>query len=164
MQKYSLEIENWGTWELERDFASFDRAKTYGLDRFPQSEWRIIERTTGEIQYHHESLPALEVIAQQESSRFANEVRWRNNFAQRQVINEVASRQRTAQAERAESRRNRLRGFHFVGEPPPIVRRGVGIEDGNLRAARIAHFADLFLHGEDRPDINEKVNWKTEGF
>lgn len=162
MEKYSLEIENWGDWTLERDFSSFDRAKRHGIEKFPQNDWRIYDRVTRQIVYQHSPL---EEVARQETRRFAETERWRQVYAdraadavvarqQRERMAEVAARQR----ERDQARRSRLRGFNFVGPEPAILSRRSVMEELFLRD----------LEAWDRPkkrssDIDH-VNWLKEGF
>lgn len=162
MQKFSLEIENWGSWELEKDFASLDRAKRYGVDRFPQNEWRIFDRIAGAVVYTHDPSAVIQQEATQEVERFRATERWRQVFADRAAAEvlerqnrerllEVASRQRTRQRNTEQERRERLRGFNFVGSRPRVL------DTWN---------ADDFLESiNPRNDhLEERVNWKLEGF
>lgn len=169
MEKYSLEVSNWGDWELEKDFASIPVAIRYARDRFSQNEWRVIDRRTGEVVHSHDSNAEIETTARAEVARFQNTERWRTIFAeraasavvasqQRERMAEVAARQRARQREQEQARRERLRGFNFVGATPEI-----------LRAPRFPQWEDDMLDllpSEDRPRRGqfEHVNWLKEGF
>lgn len=168
MQKYSLELAEWGEWKLERDFSSFDRAKEHGLQNFPQNEWRIFDRVAGAIIYQHDPFAEIETQAKEEVRRFAETERWRTFFAERAArdvierqnrerMREVAARQRRQQQrqrEQEDQRRNRLRGFNFVGETPPVLNRRYEYALPDLED-------DLF---ERSNPLDEKVNWMLEGF
>lgn len=163
MQKYSLELENWGNWQLEKDFASLDRAKRYGLDRFPQNEWRVIDRHTGGVVYQHDPTAAMQQDAELESRRFQQTERWRQIFADRAAADvverqnrerllEVAARQRSRQRSMDEERRRRLRGFNFVGSRPRV-----------LEQWDIEEFLES-VQARRRDELEDKVNWRLEGF
>lgn len=175
MEKYSLEVLNWGTWELEKDFSSLDRAKRYGHERFAQNEWRVHDRVAGYIVYSYDPAAALETVAREEVHRFAENERWRQIFAeraaaavqarqQRERMAEVAARQR--QQARDQARRERLRGFRFVGEGPAVLNTGF------LTNPEIDHqqmMNDLFGQdyghgGPKRRSMEDRVNWLKEGF
>jgi hypothetical protein len=162
MDKFSLEVQNWGNWELERDFSSLDRAIRFGRERFPENEWRVYDRVAREVVHVHDPAVALEQTARQEFQRFQTTERWRERFAeraaaevlarqQRERIAEVAARQR----EREQVRRNRLRGFRFVGEPPEILRMSRPTFDA---------IEDLFDDESRVRDRDDKVDWLKEGF
>lgn len=156
MEKYSLEICDWGAWELVKDFASYDRAKQYGNRTYPQNEWRIFDRIGGEVVFEHDSLSAIEPQCRQELQRFSDNEHWRNVYAERRIaenrsrqeqerVAEIAARRRQTTQER----RSRLRGFSFVGNEPDIFEeqwweRQIAGKRGNVAA--------------------EKVNWMKEGF
>jgi hypothetical protein len=164
MNKYSLEVENWGEWEVEKDFSSMDRAKRHGLEHFSQNQWRIFDRTAGEIVYTHNPSAVLEEIARQEVSRFNTTDHWRTVFAeraarevvanqQRERMVEIASRQREIQRVQEQRRRDRLRGFRFVGSEPEI-----------LRQRPILDWFDAIEEDRGKRPKGDKVNWLKEGF
>lgn len=135
MNTYSLEVENWGNWELEKDFSSINLARTYGLNRLPQNNWRVIYRPTGEIVSEYNYTTQLEEVAQQELERFRNRDIWRERFAtnRHNIVNSVASNQR---------RRHRLNNFNFVSLSPD-------------------HF---YMEDYVSKSKSDKINWQKEGF
>lgn len=167
MEKYSLEVLNFETWELERDFSTYDGALRYGTERFQHNEWRIFDRISQSHVYTHDPLAVIEQDAQLEIQRFAETARWREiyrdrNFyiqgpsggttqfnptiERRQQLRDVANRQRLELQAQTAARRARLRGFNFVGDPP----RTLLFED------------HIFV-----PSImkkTHKVDWLQEGF
>lgn len=167
MDKFSLEIENWGEWQLEKDFSSFEGARQYGLERFPQNEWRIFDRNAREFVHRHDPSCIMQETAKQELDRFADTAKWRQRFAeraaaevvanqQRERMAEIAARQRSRQRELNSQRRRRIRGFNFVGSRPDIL----DIFDEWSEAG------ETILRGttSSRQNIDEKVNWLKEGF
>jgi hypothetical protein len=162
MGKFSLEVENWGSWEWERDFSNLDRAKAYGLERFPHNEWHIIDLIDDNEVFRHSTTEALEEVASGEAARFRQTEHWRNYFAeryqdegmarqlrQRQRMDEVAAGQRNRQAQAEAVRRERLQGFQFVGRVPAIL---------------FGRWSDdVEPWGEDR-STEPKANWLKEGF
>lgn len=157
MNKYSLEVEDWGEWALEKDFSSVERAKRYALDKFPQNQWRIFDRVVGSVVYTHTASSAIEEAARQEVSRFNRTDHWREVYAQRDQqfgrLSNVANRQRE------EQRRNRLRGFQFVGDEPAVLRRPRRMDPPISRGV----FNPALRFGWERPS-EAKVNWLKEGF
>lgn len=165
MDKYSLEILNFGRWELERDFSTLDGAKTHGLTYFQQNEWRIFDRRAGAHVFSYSPAAALEETARNEVRRLEDAERWRFRMAMRQAADvmarqqrermaDVAARQRQQQRERElnQARRNRLQGFNFVGPRPSIL--------DTPDPVMIEEYIESL---EDR-DVVEKVNWLKEGF
>lgn len=142
MNKYSLEVEIWGEWELEKDFSNIETAKNYGFSRLSQNNWRILYRPTGEILYVYNQETQLEEVARQELDRFQTRDTWRERFAtarQNPVIGEVASNQR---------RRRRVyttRDFNFVGLAPDHL------------------YMEGFFERPKKSSVS-KINWKKEGF
>jgi hypothetical protein len=155
MEKYSLEIGNWGDWELVKDFSSLSLARRHGDRSYSQNEWRIIDRKDGEVVFENDPYAEIETQSKQELKRFEDNERWVNLYAERRVaenrrrqeqerVAEVSARRQAIQA-----RRTRLRGFQFVGNEPDILEeqwweRQITRKRGNVAA--------------------EKVNWMKEGF
>ena len=166
MDKYSLEILNFGQWELERDFSTLDGAKTHGLMNFPHNEWRVFDRRAGaHVVFSYDPSSAIEETARNEVRRMEEAERWRFRIAMRQAAEvmarqqrermaDVAARQRQQQRERElnQARRNRLQGFNFVGRRPSILDTPdpVMVED--------------YIDSLEDGDVVEKVNWLKEGF
>lgn len=163
MEKYSLELSNWGTYELVKDFSSMSGAIRHGTNHFPQNEWRVFDRVGGKIVFENDPFASISEQASQEIERFANTERWRRRFqeqAEREVrarqererLVEIAARQREAQHNQA--RRDRLAGFNFVGNAPSVLQQ------------RWEDEAEEWEWDDDeRLDLSrEKVNWLVEGF
>ena len=163
-KKYSLELSNWGTYELVEDFSSMSVAVKHGEDKFPQNEWRVLDRVGGAIVHENDPFASIEEQAGQEIKRFDDTEKWRLRFqeqAEREVITrqererlaEINIRQRQAQRQR--------RGSHdiFGHWLPPFetdIARNNDDEDEDDGEW------DL---DEDRLDLSrEKVNWLVEGF
>jgi hypothetical protein len=164
MDKFSLEVNNWGEWELERDFSSIGVASRHARERFAQNEWRVIDRITGEVVLVYDPNTVIESEARNEQARFQRTERWRQAFSnraiaeviaqqQREQLVEVASRQRATQRQREEDRRARLRGFRFDGDAPAILRSATPMW--------VEEFAVIF---SDSRRNNTRVNWLKEGF
>ena len=167
MEKYSLEIASWGSWELERDFSSIDRAKRHAEEHFPQNEWLIFDRIAGSYVHHHDPFQVIQAEARLEARRFQDTQRWRQVFAeraaaavvanqQRERMAEIAARQRARQRDMEQQRRERLRGFNFVGSRPSILELQEEQEEIAL--------AELFGMKPHRDHLLERVNWLKEGF
>jgi hypothetical protein len=165
MEKYSLEVESWGTWELEKDFSNSDRARRHGLENFAQNEWRIIDRLSGNVVYTHNPNAVLEESARAELRRFSDTERWRQRFAERaaaEVVarqnrehtDNVAARQRARQRENDQRRRDRLQGFNFTSGRPRVLDAFEASE----------HAMDLVFGGGSTRSRGERVNWIKEGF
>ena len=164
MEKYSLEVENWGSYELVKDFTSESLAKSHGQSSFPQNGWRISNRTSGSVVYEYDPLSNIAEEAGQHLQRFADTEVWRRRFAvqaaqqvvarqQRGRMAEIARRQRQSQRDDNQTRRTRLAGS-FVGRTPHILDR------------RIEDWDEYWDEDDDeRLDLSrEKVNWMQEGF
>jgi serine phosphatase RsbU (regulator of sigma subunit) len=164
MAKFSLEIESWGSWDLEKKFKDVQSAINYGLENLTQNEWRIKESRTSNVVYRHDPFTVIEQEARGEIDRFNTTEQWRERYAQRQA-QEIANVQAMQRATRIASRRidrmsreqqnqrrERLNGFGFVGDAPRIYPI---YED----------FSDIFGTSYDREvGIDNKVNWLKEGF
>lgn len=168
MEKYSLEVENWGSYELVKDFTSESLAKGHGQSNFPQNGWRIHNRTSNSVVYEHDPLSSIAEEAGQHLQRFADTETWRRRYAeqaaqqvvarqQRGRMAEIARRQRQSQRGDDQARRSRLESFSFRGGTPHILDRRIEDWDGD--------------EDEDWDDDNgrldlaaEKVNWMQEGF
>jgi hypothetical protein len=163
MEKYSLEVENWGSYELVKDFTSESNAKGHGQSNFPQNGWRILNRTSGSVVYEYDPLSNMAEEAGQHLQRFSDTETWRRRFSeqaaqrviarqQRGRMAEIASRQRQSQRNSNQARRTRLDGF--VGTPHILDRRIEEWDD------------DWYDEDDDgRLDLSrEKVNWIQEGF
>jgi hypothetical protein len=153
MNKYSLEVENWGEWEFEKDFSSIDRAKRHGLEQFPQNQWRIFNRVDGTIVHTHDPSDVFEEVARQEVARFNAANHWRTVFNERVAREVIAMQQRERMSEiasrqREQLRRDRLRGFRFVGSQPEILRQ----------------LNVVTSYVERKIKFGDKVNWLKEGF
>ncbi len=169
MEKYSLEIENWGSYELVKDFSSVKLAKQHGRNNFPQNEWRIFNRTAGRVVHKHDPFSDIAEEASQHLQRFADTEMWRQRFAdqaarevvarqQRGRMAEIAARQRQAQRDNSEVRRERLSGFRFNGPQPDILAQAAAWDD------EVEGWDDE-EYDLDRLDLaREKVNWQQEGF
>jgi hypothetical protein len=164
MARYSLEIESWGSWELERKFSNTQSAMTYGLENFSQNDWRIKEERTSNVVYVHDPFTTIEQEARGEIDRFNTTEQWRERFAQRaaqEIINAQAAQRAVRVAarridrmttEQRNQRRERLNGFSFVGNGPAIHR---SYED----------LFDIFGSPYDRDvGVDDRVNWLKEGF
>ena len=159
MKKYSLEVENWSEYELVKDFSSIDRATRHGRDHYPQNNWRVFDRTAGEVAFEYDPFSTIEEAASAELNRFAASERYRTIFAERRAdeirqgqererVAERNARRRRAQVEHDRARRDRLQGFGFVGRQPDIL------DDD---------WWDDFEEEHHNP-ATEKVNWIKEGF
>lgn len=152
MEKFSLEVEDWGEWKLDRDFSSLERAKQYALANFPHNQWRIYDRIRRTV-IDHSGL--LESVGE-ELHRIRERERWRNVFAERAIaeVRERQNRERLLeisasqrQQNRLADRRERLRGFTFVNSRPSVLEQ-------------LAEWDD-----EPRSDsLEDKFNWRIEGF
>jgi hypothetical protein len=164
MARYSLEVESWGSWELEKKFTSAQSAINYGLENLTQNEWRIKESRTSEIVYQHDPFTVIEQEAIGEINRFNTTEQWREVFAQRaaqEITNAQAIQRATRIATRRidrmtrdqqDQRRQRLNGFYFVGDAPRIPR---SYED----------ISAIFGSPYDRDIVvDDRVNWLKEGF
>lgn len=146
MSKYSLEVEDWGLWSLERDFSNLDRAIQYGLDNFPQNNWRIFDRISQSIAHVNNPLVSIEQDAFSDIVRFERTEYWRNTFAERRLLEEQAAEQAARQRERMAEIASRQRQS----------RR----EHTTERSQRLRRFGLL----KPNRDVCEKVNWIAEGF
>jgi hypothetical protein len=176
MEKYSLEISNWGTYELVKDFSSMSGAVNHGRDQFPQNEWRVFDRVGGKIVYENDPFGSIAEQASQEIKRFDDTEKWRLRFQQqaerevvarqeRERLAEIASRQRQAQRQFRDipqERRDRLEGFHFVGAPPAIPQSTQASFGGEWEDDDEDEWD---WDDDERLDLSrEKVNWLVEGF
>ena len=164
MEKYSLEISNWGSYELVKDFSSMSGAIRHGQNHYPQNDWRVFDRVGGSVVYENDPFASIEEQASQEISRFQNTELWRRRFqeqAERDVrarqewerMAEIARRQRQSQTVRdfSQERRDRLEGFNFIGGRPAIL------EDED--------WTEYWPDEDERLDLStEPVNWLIEGF
>lgn len=175
MEKYSLEVENWGSYELVKDFSSIELAKSHGHSNFPQNEWRVFNRTAGRVVHKHDPFSEIAAEASQHLQRFADTDMWRQRFAdqaasevvarqQRSRLSEIAQRQRRDQRDHTEERRERLSGFRFNGPEPDILAQARRAAAQARRAAWNDEWGDE-EECDDRLDLaREKVNWQQEGF
>ncbi len=183
MSKYSIEICNFGNWELEKDFSSFELAKSYGIESFAQNEWRIYDRDNHTYAYEHNPLHVLESQARAETIRFSETRRWRQVFidreeheeflreeASRRNLARIADEQRRRQQDNDQRRAERIRGFNFVGarpdvlnqHRPPIQPMNPNVFERLTRA--IAEAYDNYDESEEWGLKEKKVNWLKEGF
>ena len=179
MEKYSLEIENWGSYELVKDFSSLELARQHGRTNFPQNEWRVFNRTAGHVVHKHDPFSNIAEEAAQHLQRYADTDMWRHRYAeqaarevqtrqQRGRLAEIAARQRQNQRDNLEARQQRLAGFRFVGQQPealstpfPPAHAAAEIWDDEDEPA----WDDGDWDDDDRLDLaREKVNWREEGF
>jgi hypothetical protein len=105
--RYVLEVQNWVEWQEERKFDSIEIARIFGKERFPHNVWRILDRfASGEVVHEHDPTIAFEQQANFDIERFARSDRWvaqrdaRPRQPQRQMLGQIASRQRTAPRQR----------------------------------------------------------------
>lgn len=159
MKKYLLEVCNWGTWQREKEFSSKEQAITHGRANFPENEWRVFDRVAKTHVHHHDQAGELSTVAARELNRFAETIRWRRYFADRAAEEVIAQQEQSRQAEAAQrqreqlaARRRRLEGFEFEGPPPAVLMR---FED---------EYDDYVRPVVRREYIDEKVNWRKEGF
>lgn len=172
MNKFSLEVQGLSSWELERDFSTFEGAINHGQQHFSQNHWRIFDRTAGSHVYIYDPTASIENDARLDTERFAETSRWRQIFAEQAEAERlielerrerprrlppsqprtVAQTQRQSQQAQQAVRRSRLAGFNFVGDPPPILRSPV-----------IVDFPQASWDDDIEP-ISTGVNWLKEGF
>lgn len=154
MNKYALELKGETDWRLEKDFSSLSGAVRYAKNRFALCKYRIMNRSSGEIERFSDGDPQvpLELGLSQdvendlalEMARFANTDRWRRRFQDRQV-------ERQAEWNNARERERRLSRFNFVGDRPQFARQPEDTLDALMRLAGIK-------------EKKEKVDWLKEGF
>ena len=150
MEKYSLEVENWGNYELVKDFSSVELAKRHGTSNFPQNEWRVFNRTAGRVVHRHDPFSEIAAEASQHLQRFADTEMWRQRFADRAAHEVVARQQRSRLAEVAQRQRRDQRDW--AGRSRTLQRYG-------------ADYYDDEEYDDERLDlVREKVNWQQEGF
>jgi hypothetical protein len=174
MEKYSLEVENWGDYELVKDFSSVELAKDHGCTNFPQNEWRVFNRTAGRVVHKHDPFSSIEEEASQHLQRYATTDMWRQRYAdqaarevyarqQRGRLAEIAARQRAAQRDNLEARQQRLAGFRFVGQEPSVLAQQPPAAHAVAEAWDDDDWDDW--DDDERLDLaREKVNWQQEGF
>lgn len=176
MRKFSLEIENWGTWSLEKDFSSLDRAIRHGREKFPQNEWRVFDRVSGEFVYFNDPLMEMQQEANQELLRYEETTHWRQVLGERHQQSIVENQRQQNEYRREEQRRQRLRGFGFVGGQPaqripaPRPRSFQLFDYQQLNHEWNWDEEESFFQnlseriGRKRKRTVDKVNWKKEGF
>ena len=108
--KFCLEIDNYGTWEVERHFASRGDAVAHGKSLFEQNTWRVINLVTDKVVHVHDPSDSIIELASADVNRLESHDRWVRNMVnlrqnrlarasalptpQRSHLTRVASRQR----------------------------------------------------------------------
>lgn len=146
MDKFSLEVENWTEYELVKKFTSLDRAKRYGRERFPQNGWRVLDFDI--VVFENDPFEEIQQEASKELSRFTQNEKWRQVFADRRA-DEIRNRQ---ERERLDELRVRQRATQL--EVDRQRRNITGMLSDAWWDEQSAHH---------NPAV-EKVNWLKEGF
>jgi hypothetical protein len=137
--RYVLEVQSWAEWSVERKFDSLEIARLYGKERFSHNTWRIVDHfAAGEVVFLYDPTIAFEQQANLDIQRFERTDRW---MAQRDSPPRVAQRQRMGQIatrQRTSGRSQYLRDM-----------LDISIEE---------------LVGTKKPKMQDKVDWKNEGF
>lgn len=151
MDRYCLQVLNFGEWEDEKAFRYPHQAIACGKEDYSQNQWRVYRVDNNETVYEHDPMLIIENEARLDAQRMADTARWRETFQNRAILN-AASRQREVDRDRAQARINRLGGFNFIGEAPRVT---------NL-------FNALFETAIDWPSLHKKeeykIDWRKEGF
>lgn len=157
--KYSLEIDSWGDWQLEKDFPDALEARAWGQQFFSQNGWRIVNRANDEVVYVYNPTAAMAEVASHEISRFDSKDRWMSRF--------LEDRQR--RTERLEARQRQ--GQMAVEEEEVAFGEGSrGItpwfhgQPANGRRRQIPTLQEAFGWDDDDDPPMERFNWIEEGF
>lgn len=99
MEKFVLEVNDWGSWDFVKDFSDKSAAERYGREQFPQNEWRVRNRLSGHMVHRHDPFEVIQEAASAELHRFRENDRWRQIFAEKRAreIREGQERERLAE-------------------------------------------------------------------
>jgi hypothetical protein len=151
MEKFVLEIDDWGSWDVVKDFAERTAAERYGLEQFPQNEWRVRNRLNGRVVHKHDPFQAIQKDASNELHRFKENDRWRQIFAEKRA-REVRERQE----------RERLAEINARQQLGRVQRQG----QATVRQGHVDILSEQWWDREtSRENVAaQKVDWKREGF
>lgn len=166
MDRYCLQILNFGTWEDEKSFRYPHQAIEFGKETYPQNQWRVYRIDNGEMVHEYDPMAVIENEARLDTQRMADTVRWRQVFQNR---NNAAARQREIDRQRIQARRERLRGFNFTGARPPaandVFEEVVGRPNPQwMRYAEFSDDGELPRRKAKRRVEEFKIDWRKEGF
>lgn len=81
-QRYRLEYNLTGEWELEQGFPSCNAAESYARKHLPSNEWRVFDVHVGEVVSYQSAIAGFCGDLKKELKRFDNTAKWRNHFEQ----------------------------------------------------------------------------------
>ena len=167
MDRYCLQILNFGTWEDEKSFRYPHQAIEFGKETYSQNQWRVYRIDNGETVHEYDPMAVIENEARLDTQRMADTVRWREVFQNRNnAAIDAAARQRETDRQRTQARRDRLRGFNFVGNRPQVPNDDLFEEivgRPNPSWVRHADFGANF--GSKKHSFEDfKIDWRKEGF